>query len=110
MAGPLAFGAVLMGGAGGFGAGGGAGYAGGSDMYGLGGAGGSGAGAPAGGGGGSGLGGPSSFMEEAFSSLKTASVFLATRRLLGLVARQRAVMEEMDPLLGKIFLSGREAV
>jgi hypothetical protein len=49
-------------------------------------------------------------MEEAFSSLKTASVFLATRRLLGLVARQRAVMEEMDPLLGKIFLSGREAV
>ncbi len=35
------------------------------------------------------LGEPSSFKKEAFSSLKTASVFLATRRLPGLAVRQR---------------------
>jgi hypothetical protein len=53
---------------------------------------------------------PFSFKEEVFSSLKTASVFPATRRLPALAARQPAVVEEMDPLLGKISLSAREAV
>ena len=59
-----------------------------------------------------GLGGPSSFMEEVFLSLRTASVFLTILQLPGLAVRQRqaALLEAMDPLLDKIFLFGQEAV
>ena len=103
--------AMLMGGAGGFGAGGGAGHVGGTDMYGLGGAGGSGAGAPAGGGGGSGLGGAIFIHGGGLLIVEDGVSFSGNSTTLGLAVRQQVVLlEEMDLPLGKIFLSGREAV
>jgi hypothetical protein len=57
-----------------------------------------------------GLGELSSFNKEGLSSLKTGSVFLATRRVPDLVAQHRVVMEEMDLQWEKISLSVREAV